>query len=607
MFVLAALSLFAAPQSIWVVDASAPGPGTGTAADPYSRVDYAVAQATTINGDTLEIADGTYANEQIVLGSKELVLEAAPGAAPVLVSLGGESLLTGDASSRLIARGLQFQSPSGSSGPQQGGAIRFSGSELVVEDCSFTGLDATLGGAVYASGGPVTLRRVDFAFSCSAQWRGGAIWSDSSSVTIEASTIRGSAPYDDGGGIFFNGGTLEITDSTLRGNAQAYGGALNMAQGDLILRRCDITGRSFEDYFGGGLYQQGGTSVIEGCTFQDCIAIRGGAIYSQASSMTLTDSVFFNNRTTSIITGNAGSGGAVSASNGTIERCVFRANRSTHHPDCSGGAITGRVSVSFCTFVGNEASSIASDARVLDSSPADGRVFEGNVLLGTGSKAVPLVSAGAEVTVRHNLSNRAIPGTMNTLGVASFWSVETLRLLPDSPAIDLLPASYGTDPDGTRRDAGAFPFEFDYCGAGCDGPVGTVNCIALPNSTGAPSTIHGYGSTDVTADRLALNVEGLPAAAFGYFIASLTPGYVPGVGGSAGAICVGGSVLRFSNTPLQTTPNFGRVSFRPRLGDFPAGNMVQPGDLWYFQYWHRDVGASMATSNFSPSLAVQYQ
>lgn len=601
MFVLA-LGLLAAPQSIWVVDASAPGPGTGSLADPYSRVDYAVAQPTTVNGDTLRIADGTYTGEQILMGSKELVMEAAPGAAPVLVGLGGESILTADASSRLTARGLQFQAPSGSSGPFQGGAIRFEGAELVVEDCRFTQLEAAQGGAIYASGGPVTLRNATFESPCVAQWRGGALWSDSSSVTIESSAIHGVAPYDDGGGIFFEGGSLEISDSTLGGTAQAYGGALNVAQGDLILRRCEITGRSFEDYFGGGLYQGSGTSWIEGCTFEDCVAIRGGAIYSLASPMTLTDSVFLNNRTLSIITMNAGAGGAVSAASGTIERCVFRSNRSTHHPDGSGGAISGGVSVSFCTFVGNEASSIASDAELFGSSS----VFEGNILLGTGPSTVPPVSAAAGALVRYNLSNRAIPGTLNTLGVASFWSVETLRLLPDSPAIDLLPASYGTDPDGTRKDAGAFPFEFDYCGAGCDGSIGTTSCTALPNSTGMPSTIHAYGSTSVMEDRLVLNVEGLPAAAFGYFIASLTPGYVPGAGGSAGAICVGGNVLRFSNTALQPAPNFGRVSFRPRLGDFPAGNVVQPGDLWYFQYWHRDMGPSMPTSNFSPGLAVQY-
>lgn len=606
MLVLA-LSLLAAPQSTWLVDATASGPGTGTAADPYSRVDYAVAQPTTVNGDTLQIADGTYVNEQISMGSKELVLEAAPGATPVLVSINSESLLTADVSSRLTARGLRFQSPSlGSDGPFQGGAIRFTGLELLVEDCSFAQLGALQGGAIYASGGPVTLRNVTFDVTCSAGWRGGALWSDSSSVTIEASSLDGSAPFDDGGGVFFEGGSLEITDSSLRGAAQASGGAINVAQGDLTLRRCEITGRSVEDHSGGGLNQLAGTSVIEGCTFQDCSAIRGGAIYSLAETMTLTDSVFFNNRTTSIITMNAGSGGAVSASNGTIERCVFRSNRANHHPDCSAGAISGRVSVSFCTFVDNEASSLGSDVRLFAPSPTDTRAFEGNILRGTGSVGVPLVSAGTGVIVRHNLSNRAIPGTMNTLGDASFWSVDMLRLLPDSPAIDLLPASYGTDPDGTRRDAGAFPFEFDYCGTGCDGPIGTPNCIALPNSTGAPSTIHGYGSPVISTDRLVLNVEGLPTGAFGFFIASLTPSYVPGAGGSAGAICVGGSVLRFSNSALQATPNFGSVSFRPRLGDFPGGNAVQSGDLWYFQYWHRDAVASMPTSNFSPSLAVQY-
>lgn len=54
-----------APQATWFVDASSPGPGTGTQTDPYSRVDFGVSSPTTQDGDTFVIADGSYLDEKI--------------------------------------------------------------------------------------------------------------------------------------------------------------------------------------------------------------------------------------------------------------------------------------------------------------------------------------------------------------------------------------------------------------------------------------------------------------------------------------------------------------------------------------------------------------
>ncbi len=50
----------AAAQNTWFVDASAVAPGDGSAAAPYTSIQYAIAQPTTVSGDTLLVAPGDY-------------------------------------------------------------------------------------------------------------------------------------------------------------------------------------------------------------------------------------------------------------------------------------------------------------------------------------------------------------------------------------------------------------------------------------------------------------------------------------------------------------------------------------------------------------------
>ena len=47
-------------QTNWYVDVNGTPPGTGTQADPYTSIDYALRQPTTLGGDTVLVAPGTY-------------------------------------------------------------------------------------------------------------------------------------------------------------------------------------------------------------------------------------------------------------------------------------------------------------------------------------------------------------------------------------------------------------------------------------------------------------------------------------------------------------------------------------------------------------------
>ena len=78
------LTAGASAQSTWYVDDDGNPPGTGTPDDPYTSIQYAIDQATTLDGDAIVVAGGTYA-EDVNLGGKMLAIHGDPADRPVLV------------------------------------------------------------------------------------------------------------------------------------------------------------------------------------------------------------------------------------------------------------------------------------------------------------------------------------------------------------------------------------------------------------------------------------------------------------------------------------------------------------------------------------------
>jgi len=139
--------------------------------------------------------------------------------------------------------------------------------------------------------------------------------------------------------------------------------------------------------------------------------------------------------------------------------------------------------------------------------------------------------------------------------------------------------------------------------------LGTPYCAANPNSTGVTSLISASGSTDVAQNDVTLACASLPLNTFGYFIVSRTQSFVANPAGSAGNLCVGGSIGRYSLNVLNSGAT-GQVSLPINLTSIPHPTTpfaVMGGDTLNFQYWHRDgVPGSPATSNFSRGLEVLF-
>lgn len=139
---------------------------------------------------------------------------------------------------------------------------------------------------------------------------------------------------------------------------------LELTGGTLTLRGLRLTGGTAPNPGGGALYQSGGNSVIEDCSFDNHVARSGGAIFHSQGAMTVTRCTFTANRAT-YAGGASNGGGAIAAfSVGAFAAsdCVFQSNTADVSGGSSatvawGGAITfgGPWSLARCSFLGNTA------------------------------------------------------------------------------------------------------------------------------------------------------------------------------------------------------------------------------------------------------------
>jgi hypothetical protein len=102
----------------------------------------------------------------------------------------------------------------------------------------------------------------------------------------------------------------------------------------------------------------------------------------------------------------------------------------------------------------------------------------------------------------------------------------------------------------------------------------------------------------------------LPNSSFGYYLTSAAQGSVANPGGSAGVLCLSGSIGRYVGAgQVLNSGSVGSFSLAIDLGQHPTPTgiiSVVPGQTWHFQSWFRDVAGGVTTSNFSDGLQVTF-
>ncbi len=387
-----ALALPAAGQTTWYVDASAPGPGSGTPANPYQSIQFAVDAATTVPGDTLEIAAGTYA-ESVTPRGKDLIFDGSLAVSMPIIDAGGSgSTLTIDSGETIACRfrGLVITGGTGTPNPAgntRGGGALVVNSRVVFDSVVFRGNTAFEGGGITVISGGANFadciiqdNQADaggglFAIAADIIFEGGLI----SHNQVDAQTMPG---Y--GGGVYLATLTqAEFHRVTFSQNRTLYtggGGAIYTTPPSLqtIVTQCLFEGNEPGSF-------QGGTGS-------------GGAIFAQGS-LDCSDSRFVNNgqitdESTSqggaakggsyfncdFIDNGAQQGGAIYGA--TATDCHFEKNRACAGSAGEGGAAHSSMLIS-CDIVGNFV--CGRGGGVFGGTLVDCRVLDNVVSFGEGS------------------------------------------------------------------------------------------------------------------------------------------------------------------------------------------------------------------------------
>ncbi|MBU0639154.1 MAG: hypothetical protein KKB50_09845 [Planctomycetes bacterium] len=101
-----------------------------------------------------------------------------------------------------------------------------------------------------------------------------------------------------GGGLFVIGDTgsetVNLSNCLVAGNSSDAGGGIRCENATVVLRDCVLAGNSAA-LQGGAVWAADGTVLIANCTLADNSCVDGGAVYNWFASMSVSDSIIWNN------------------------------------------------------------------------------------------------------------------------------------------------------------------------------------------------------------------------------------------------------------------------------------------------------------------------
>jgi len=322
-FTTAAVCGRATAQPVWYVDAAnCPGPGTGTMADPFCRIQSGMDAAS--DGHEVRVAPGPY-HETVDFLGKSIALRSTGGAATTTIDgfLLTDSVVAceGDATVSISVEGFTIT----------GGVGRFVAT-------------GRYGGGIYVSGCTARISNCVLQDNAVTQ-SGGGLYGENSSIEIDNCTFDGNSADATGGAVRFEGCETAVTATTFHTNTCAgNGGAYFAVRGHTAL-----TGSTFEGNSGragGGVVIWESAATIQGCRFtgNDADPGGGGAVAPYQSEVTVRDSVFQGNSALSY-------GGAIDGTDSTT--AVYGSTFTVNSAQIAGGAVVGAAIVSSCTFRNN--------------------------------------------------------------------------------------------------------------------------------------------------------------------------------------------------------------------------------------------------------------
>jgi predicted outer membrane repeat protein len=223
----------------------------------YTSLKSAIAAPTTLDGDTLAIAAGTYTEAGITV-DKSLTLQGER-AAPTIVQAAASQSAASDRvftiASGVTATLQDLTIRYGHTGSGGGGLLNY-GTLLLTDSIVRSNKTDAAGGGLL-NYGTQTLTHSTIRGNTSSA--GGGLLNFQGRLTLTHGTILGNTAHGDGGGLL-NYGTLTLTHSTVSGNRGRDGGGLRNAQGTVTLTHSTVSGNTAAT--GGGLLNAEGTVTL---------------------------------------------------------------------------------------------------------------------------------------------------------------------------------------------------------------------------------------------------------------------------------------------------------------------------------------------------------
>jgi hypothetical protein len=279
------LSLRAQAATTWTVCASG---------CDYASIKSAIAAPTTLDGDTLVIAAGTYTEPGIVV-NKSLTLQGERAATTIVQAAASK----GTATDRVftIASGITvtLRALTIRNGHADRGGGLYNEGTLTLTHSTVRHNAARYGGGLYNGYGSRLTLTASTVSGNSAEESGGGFFNSMSTMTVTNSTVRDNTAGLEGGG-FDNGGTLTLTASTISHNTAPHGWAGGLVNYSTLTLTASTVSHNAANFDGGGLYNWGTLTLTASTVSGNTAAIYdGGGLVNNEGTLTLTQSIVAKN------------------------------------------------------------------------------------------------------------------------------------------------------------------------------------------------------------------------------------------------------------------------------------------------------------------------
>jgi len=234
----------------------------------YSTIQAAIDAAS--DGDTVEIADGTYTgdgNRNLDFKGKAITVTSENGAEKSIIDCAGDGIgftFNKGVGETSVLSGLTITGCSG------GGIRCASSSNPTITKCIITNNSAERGAGINCQESSPTITYCTISSNTTSLGGGAGIrCASSSSPTISGCTIRDNTSVDHAGGIDCHSSNPTITNCVITGNTAAQeGGGVYLESSSPIITNCTIADNTSQSGSGGGIYTH---NVSSSPTVTNCI------------------------------------------------------------------------------------------------------------------------------------------------------------------------------------------------------------------------------------------------------------------------------------------------------------------------------------------------